>query len=374
MAALVNVFGCAFDPEVGGERLAMKRAYAALGLAGLPPGAPADPAAVLKPYALELAGVGDGGTIEVEGWARPVPAVADPHALTAEASLAQMRAGACRVVAERVREHRPGAGVPLMLGIDHSASGGAIEAASARHGAENLTVVVLDAHLDAVPGDIRQGLLAYAGEHPEIFGVLATQHAAANEAPDYDCGSFLHALIARGIVLPHRLVVLGCADLPPPGLRAVTDARVQRYLAHYDALVARGLRAVPREAILAAPDIGALVRATLAGERGKAAYVSVDMDVGAHAALTGVRFLDQEGLPAEALFALFEAVLAAVTSERNHLAGLDLMEFDFYRAGAETAHGRDATYDIALRIIETVAARLAHTTGRTQWESSLASA
>ena len=45
--------------------------------------------------------------------------------------------------------------IPVMLGIDHSATSGVISALVERYGPENLSVVVLDQHFDAIPLSVR---------------------------------------------------------------------------------------------------------------------------------------------------------------------------------------------------------------------------
>ena len=375
MAASLSLFGCPFDPEIGEGRLSVKRGYAAMNAAhALPAAAPRDPAAVLKPYALRLPNVCDAGTIAVSDWALPAPAATDPVELSSSRCLAMLREGAGRAVARRVREqvNSVGDGLPVMIGIDHSATAGIIEALSERYGADKLLIVVLDAHLDTVPGDIRQGLLSFAQENPGCC--VADAYDVVADPPEFDCGSFLHDLIVRRVVRADRLVVLGCAESPAPELSALSDVRVQRYLAHQSALLDDGMRVVPREAVASAKDVAELVAGVLGEFRNCAVYLSVDMDVGEGAALAGARFAGHQGLLRTRMLALVDAVLVEAKSRGNRLAGMDLMEFDFYRAGTIVNGRQDPTYDIALEIIHKVAEWLEQSEGRTQWDGSLVSA
>lgn len=376
MAAFLEFISCPFDLEVGEERLSLKRAYAALSRVGLPPDAPRDPGEVLKPYALRIPGVSDGGCIHIDDWLRPSPVHCEPSELSVERACNFARRNGCRDVAQHVRERieAADASVSLMVGVDHSASGGAIEAFSAVYGRDDLVVIVMDSHFDAVPGDIRQGLLAYGRENVDAFGDLASCHAPFADASQYDCGSFLSDLIARGVIAPQNLIVLGCADMPAARLESANDARVQRYLAYVRDLQSRDVRIVTRDELLAAADPRALVQHVTGSYADRPVYLSVDMDIGAQRALAGVRFLEQAGLPEDLMQTVFEAALEAATGNGNWLVGLDLMEFDFYQAGAIANGRQDRTYDIALNLIETTARRLQHTQRSAQWNGLRASA
>ena len=45
--------------------------------------------------------------------------------------------------------------MPVMLGVDHSATGGVVSALSEKLGPENMSVVVLDQHFDGFPVSLR---------------------------------------------------------------------------------------------------------------------------------------------------------------------------------------------------------------------------
>lgn len=364
MSAPFALIGSALDPDPGGERMALRRAAARLagGAAG---SAPRDPYDVLAPYVQRLGPVGLAGKIAVDGRMTPLPASGEAEDADREALALFLHREGCRshadAIAAKVARLQPT--IPVMVGIDHSASGGAIEALSRRIGAPSLGVVVLDSHSDVVPSALRRGLIEYARENPQGLSLAAEEVDSGLPAPAYDCGSFLNRLIECGALLPRNLVILGCSDVPDARLATIGDARVKAVCDHFRKLAALGATFVPRERLIDDPET--VATQALGHLAGKSIYISVDLDVGANAALTGVRFLDREGLEEWTLAAVVEAVLAFV-ADRATLAGLDLMEFDFYRAGAVTTASRDRTYDIALGILARAVARLGPNPGQLQ--------
>ncbi|MBW1801983.1 MAG: arginase family protein, partial [Deltaproteobacteria bacterium] len=101
---------------------------------------------------------------------------------------------------------------PVMIGIDHSATGGVLSALSEHHGAENISVVVLDQHFDALPASLRTeaGLRAHRNLEPDMitmpFGTLGSD--------EYCCGNFWAYLMDDGALLPENLSFIGVADYP----------------------------------------------------------------------------------------------------------------------------------------------------------------
>lgn len=351
----LDIFGSAFDPDLGALRMSRRLAYAANAHAA-PPDTPRDPYDVLAPYLEEFAGARLLGKVPTESWLTPFPAEGDADRLKPEALAAFLSEDGCRNYACTVKRFVEDAvsGVPAMIGIDHSATGGAVAALSERHGAANLGLVVLDAHTDLVPAAMRRALMDFArGDADADFD--ARDYETLSPQSDYDCGSFLLGLLDRGLVAPRNLVLIGCADGPAPRLAELEDERVRRYLRHRQELLDRGVTIVARDALMADP--AGAVAAAMKPLAGKPVYLSVDLDVASQACLTGARFVELEGVPEWTLAATLEAAFAAIGASSS-LAGIDVMEFDFYRAGAQTMLRKDLTYDVALHVLASASSHM----------------
>jgi len=103
---------------------------------------------------------------------------------------------------------------PVMLGIDHSATGGVVSALSEELGPGNLSVVVIDQHFDCLPVSLRLGTGSLIGLNlPNLPGDTGILNAAGNN-DEYCCGDFWKYLIDSGVVLPENLMFIGVADYP----------------------------------------------------------------------------------------------------------------------------------------------------------------
>lgn len=352
-----TLFGASLDPDDGAHRVALKVEYARLDATETAHGAARDPYDVLVPY---LAGRGggayrDAGKVPTPSWLTPFPAASDLPRLRPEAFAAFVQEGGCAEYARRVEEflkRLAPAGPVAMLGVDHSATGGAFAALSAAHGPEDLALIVVDAHLDAVSEPARSGLLAFAREHPDPDYRLdpAAYVSLGGARASYNCGSFLRSLVEWGALRPANLLVLGVADAPAPRLARSNDPRVSAFLEEYGWLAARGATVVGRAALADPRRAAASAAAAVARLPARHAYLSWDLDVGAAAAVLGVRFAELPGLDEKCLAGLARGILEGLAARRR-LVALDVMEFDFYAAGAEVSGHKDRTYDIALALL-----------------------
>ena len=103
---------------------------------------------------------------------------------------------------------------------------------------------------------------------------------------------------------------------------------------------------------LGAPDGPARLRKALERLEGRAAYVSVDVDVGALEAAHACRFMDLFGSGERELMAACEVIGGWLGEKEGRRAGLDLMEVDVHLAGLRHADGtRDRTARLAARML-----------------------
>jgi arginase family enzyme len=266
----------------------------------------------------------DAGSLETPGWLRPQPPVEDRPALAVENFVRFTDGDGCRAasreLAQRVDELPPGE-VPCLVAVEHSLSGGLTMALSRRLGAENLTLVVLDSHLDAVPLPVMAGAIAFDLEHnphslhhpddPFIFGRVDA----------YCASSYLHHLLAEELILPQNLYVIG---LPPARAYAIKDPRIRAYVSCWTGLQKRGVKIITKKDLGLNP--GKLI-ALIKQIKTSHVQVSIDMDVGAGNAVEGVRFSDWLGL-SRAQVLKVAGELVRLLARGPHLAGLDLCEFN----------------------------------------------
>ncbi len=335
---LVRVFGAALDALDDPERVGLKRAYLRALAGGLvPAGLPEDPYDALAPGLIQGGGgiVQAAGKLPVPGWLTPRPRPEDEPLVTPEnyrAFLAEDRVrtwtDACsRFVAHEILPH-----VPCMIAVDHAMTAGPLQALASRHGPENVTVVILDSHLDAVPWELRR-----------LTGAPGTK---ATGSAGHNCGSFLAALLDEGTLLPGNLFVAGVSDHPSPG------TTTQAYERAYRSVLDRGVHVYPRDRV-EEPSFPAELVEDLDRSRGTRLYVSLDADVGAMACMNAVRFLDTRGLPEACILDLASRLKNLIDTGRFQLAGLDAAEVDVHLLGLAGTGGQpDRTVEVCTGFLE----------------------
>jgi arginase family enzyme len=336
-ACQARIFGAALEFNDDPERLGLKLAFLdALADGRIPPGLPADPYDAIAPA---LKGMLDGcaeleGRIEVPGWLTPRPGVKDRRLVSAERYRAFMDEGGPRIFVTECERMAEGIfpAVPVMIGVDHCLAAGPIRAASRQFGPENLAVVVLDQHFDAVPARSRSG---EAGLGWESAGW---------------CGDFLMPLLREGVVLPSRLFVLGVCDHPGK------DAADTRYGREYLSWIEKGVRIFTRDEAMDAGFAQRLER-EISGSGARYMYVSLDADVGAAEGMSAVRFLDRPGIPAERVIEIASWLRRIMDEHGIALAGVDTSEVDVHLLGLSGPEGKDRTAEICAGFIATLLGR-----------------
>ncbi len=351
------IFGAALDPLDAPEKVEMKRAYLqAVGRGVLKPSHPRDPYDLVASQALAAVSGGGalGGKLEVEDWLRPRPSPRSLPSLRQERFTAFLDGDGCRHYAGLVSDFVSSEVLPrrpLMIGVDHSLTGGAVRSLSERYGPGRLALVVLDAHSDVIPLQRRlelYRLLAEAGQGEEQAG--GTQANATRSAPDsYNCGSFLHFLVKEGVVEPAGLLLAGVAD--QPASQAGTHGDGAGDFAPFAELREAGATFLCKRE-MGSPGGPALLRKALERLAGRVVYVSLDIDVGSLRAAQACRFMDLFGMEERDLLSVCGAIGEWLREEKGRLAGLDVMEMDIHLAGLRHRDGtRDQTARLALRLL-----------------------
>jgi len=322
------------DPDERASIMRRKIDYCQRGYAGVPFRDPA------KGMVKEI-GHGDFISVPVEDWLIPTPPEEMLFMLTVENFVTFIDSNGCldysKDLGQTVRKV-VFPELPIMFGVDHSLSGGVIEAAADEYGGENLRLVVMDSHFDFIPTDLRCGLIQYDIE-TNSKSKFASDPYAFNRKESYNADSFLSYMLKK--VPPENVFVVGVSDYPPKLALSIEDPRVKRYVEFYKGLESSGVHVIRKEDILSDR---ARAEGLLSKTDKPMTYLSIDVDVCANTSLKGARFLNFHGLSVGDFYALVGAIGKSLKSSR--LAGLDFMEFDVYNAGATVAGKTDHSYQI----------------------------
>lgn len=309
----IKLFGAAVDVLDETAKIGLKLAYLdALKAGHLPDGLPADPYDAIVPLLTDMCDdkVTPAGKLDLPGWIRPRPQTEDAPLVTperyrdfidSEAVIAY--SDSC---AQWVAQLAP-TDVPCLILVDHALSAGPLTALSARFGPDDLAVVVLDSHFDAIPAPLRA---------PP--GIALPDSGLAN------CGSFLAALMEKNVMFPENLFIVGAADYPRKGVTAA-------YTKAYNAWLDRGVTVIPNDGH--AETIGDRLAAALKNHPARYLYVSLDADVGSLNGLNAVRFQDHLGLDEQTVLGLAKTLNRLLAAGHFELAGLDIAEVDVHLLG-----------------------------------------
>lgn len=280
--------------------------------------------------------------LDVEPWLLPAPPKSMSFMLTVENFVAFIDSNGCLEYAKKVGGLVEGGlpSVPVMVGVDHSLTGGALEALSRELGGESIRLIVFDSHFDFILPSIRCGLIQYDLETNPETKFSPTDPFIFNRPDSYNADSFLYYVLDK--IPKENIFVVGVSDYPPQVAQEIEDDRVRRYVEFYKDLEESGVHVITKERIQR--DIGS-VREALSSTAFPYTYVSVDVDVCSNTSIKGARFLDYYGVDHSDLYGLVASIKKSLKTSK--LVGLDFMEFDIYNAGSERSGKADRTYQIA---------------------------
>jgi arginase family enzyme len=342
-------FRAPLDPDEREQRLRLKVVKGMQGYPGLPFKDPYDGvlnALERNRFAKDFINIGG---LKVEPWLLPAPEPKYLSLLTVEHMVAFIDSDGCRdysLQAESFVSEKVLPDIPVMIGVDHSLTGGCVKSLIHEYG--NLALIVVDSHFDTIIPSIRCGLIQYDLEtNPESPFSLYDPYIYGR-MDSYNADSFLYYLVYEGVIAPENLMILGVADYPPPYISKISDSRVQKYLELYKGFEDMGVKIVKKDDIL--KNFG-IVKRELEQLNAEHFYLSIDLDIGSRVALNGVRFLDYEGLDKYTICRLIKIISRNI---KGRLLGLDLMEIDIYGAGVEMESKKDKTYQIAAKTIQVI--------------------
>jgi arginase family enzyme len=289
--------------------------------------------------------------IEIPSWLSPFPSPADRNRITVETFVSFLDQNGCLTYADLVGNHiaeNVFPHIPCLIGVDHSLTGGAYKKLAELYAPEEISLIILDSHTDALPLSLLAEAIQYdLDTNPDSFH--DPQDPFLYNRPDsYNASSFLDHLLAEGLVKPQNLYILGPGDYPPKQAFRIKDRRIKNYVTHFLTLKDQGVTLLTKHDILLN---ASKVKSVLKQIKTPWVYISVDLDIGAGNALEGVRFLDRPGLNERQLLQLV-GQLRGLLDRGIRLAGLDLTEINPRKAGQPLSSGPEPTYRIAARIIK----------------------
>ena len=291
------------------------------------------------------------GSLDVPEWLRPVPPLTEKAHMNVDNFVAFIDNDGCRTFARMLGEHVIGEifpHIPCMLTVDHSLTGGVFEKLVELYTPEDLSLIILDSHTDALPAAILSGAIGYDIETNPNSAYDRNDPFLKDRPESYNASSFLHNLLEEGLIAPANLYIIGINDYPPKRSFRIKDERIKQYVRIYSGLKKKGVKLITKKELLSSPS---KVRSMLGSIDTPNLYVSIDMDIGAGNALDGVRFRNWQGINEKQIYRI-AGLLQEILSKGTQLIGMDLAEFNPRIAGPGPFAHNDHTYRIAANLIK----------------------
>ncbi|MGC9029404.1 MAG: arginase family protein [Desulfomonilaceae bacterium] len=347
---IVAFFGCALDPDERDEAILEKRL---LSEGDATTGAPYTEIMTLLRRELNSEGWIDMGILEVPLWLSPLPPEDAKKDIKLENFVSFIDQNGCWDFAKAVGDFATGGifpDIPCMIGIDHSLSGGLLAAAVSYYHPESISYIVLDSHIDSLPTCVMAEAVEYDIRTNPNSVHNPFDPFLKNRPDSYNAGSFIFYLLTENIIVPDNLFLLGVSDYPPRSAFRLKDKRIQRYVSFYSSLKEAGVNILTKKELLHGTSC---LRRVLERVKTKYVHISIDMDIGARNALTGVRFQNYRGISEIQIYKIAKC-LRELLDQGKQLVGLDLMEFNPRRVAHVPSGVEDSTYRIACNLIKAI--------------------
>jgi len=290
------------------------------------------------------------GSFDVPSWLRPIPSLTDEENITTEAFVDFMDHGGFETYARRVGDFIAThifPDIPCMLAVDHSLTGGAFKKLIELYRPEDIALIVLDSHTDAIPMSAMAGMIQYdIDTNPDTVHDRHDPFLYGRK-DSYNASSFLHYLLTEEVLKPQNLYLIGISDYPPKHAFRIKDPRIENYVNIFSELKRKGVTILMKNDFLTSPS---KVKNSLSHIKSPYVYISIDLDIGARNGVEGVRFLERQGLNERQIYRIVD-FLRDLLSKGVRLAGMDLTEINPRKAGGHHPTGEDQTYRIAANII-----------------------
>lgn len=291
------------------------------------------------------------GSLTLPGWLRPIPSLTDLGKISTEAFVDFMDHGGFETYARQVGdfiEMNILPDIPCMLAVDHSLTGGAFKKLTELYEPENISLIILDSHTDAIPMSVMAGMIQY-----DIDINPNTVHDRHDpflyhRKNSYNASSFLYDLLVEEVLKPKNLYLIGISDYPPKHAFRIKDPRIEDYVNIFSELKRKGVTILTKNDFLISPS---KAKNILNHIKTPYVYISIDMDIGARNGIEGVRFLERQGLNERQIYRIVD-FLRGLLYKGIRLVGMDLTEINPRKAGVHLTTGEDQTYRIGANIIK----------------------
>jgi arginase family enzyme len=286
------------------------------------------------------------GSLDVPEWLCPVPPVDQKEFMNPDNFVAFVDGGGCETFSNMLRDHVIGEihpNLPCMITVDHSLTGGAFQKLAEFYGPENLSLIVLDSHTDAVPVSIMSGAVAYDMESNQNSFYDAEDPFLKNRQDSFNASSFIRYLLEQKTVSHNNLYIIGPGDFPSKRSFRVKDERIRKYVSIFSDLKRKGAKILTKKDLISNPS---RLKNTLKNINTPYVYISIDMDIGAGNALEGVRFRNRHGLNEKQINNI-GLHLQSLLSNGCELVGMDINEIN-----ARNVKMGDRTCRIAANLIK----------------------
>lgn len=294
------------------------------------------------------------GSLPIPSWLGPKPGPEDHAKITTENFISFIDSDGCKKIADEAGQFVTDQilpNIPCMVGIDHSLTGGVYSALARHYGPENLSLIILDSHTDAVPMSALAGAIQYDTEVNSSSVHDANDPFLYNRPDSYNASTFVDNMVIEKQVDPKNLYIFGVSDYPEKKSLRIKDKRIKKYTNAYVNLKRRGATIITKKECTLTPQ---KLNRSLKTISTPYVYVSIDMDIGANNALDGVRFRNWKGLNEAKIYKITD-IVSNIFSDSIRLAGMDICEIDPRRAGVTSSAGTDQTYKIAANLIKKLA-------------------
>jgi arginase family enzyme len=342
-----KLFGVALDPVDDPWSLRIKQAWMNADRSILDP-----LSAYLDPYDAVTGSMADIleehhiepiGKLPVPSWLWPKPDLTDLPYVTAENIARFFDSGDLLEIIQQINsfvQKNIFPDIPVMMGVDHSATTGVILALSEKYGPENLSVIVLDQHFDAIPLSVR--LEKITRSSPD-----STFNIPIGFSDQFCCGNFWAYLMDNSVIYPENLIFIGVGDYPGQTENTQGDSFSENYL-KFEKL---GCSFFPLENFEGdyRETLASLLREKIETPQ---VYISLDLDVGSYAGTYAARYMDRPGLNEQNILDIADILVNRCRNGEFTIAGLDITEFNMHFLGIETPDGiKDETLDLVKRFI-----------------------
>ena len=293
------------------------------------------------------------GSVDIPTWLRPKPRGKDLLKLNTESFIAFIDDDGCRRIAEEVADIVSKMilpDIPCMIGIDHSLTGGVYKSLTEFYGRDNMSLIIIDSHIDAIPMSVLSDAIQYDIETNPSSVHDPEDPFLYNRPDSYNASSFIYHMAAEGIINLKNLYLFGVSDYPEKKSFRIKDPRISGYTSTYSELKRRGSKIMTKKEFSIAPQ---RLKTLLQMISTPYVYISIDMDIGAMNAVEGVRFRNWKGLAESKIYKLMD-MLKILFTRNIQLAGMDITEIDQRRAGEYYPSGRDQTFRIAANLIKKI--------------------